>query len=177
MKQKITIHVRLDPARFRRFCRFDNFRRQHRWFVPVMTGMIMITISMALLFFGKARSETLPGILMGLGIAFPLFCFGIYNIQIESQIAKQNLRSVPEIYTLVLDQDGISAAGSQGDRTRVELTWAQMWAAFRYKGDIYLYISASRAFILPSGQADVPDEKLWELLLGSMDSSKCFNVR
>ena len=175
MKQKITVHVRLSPSQFRKFCRFDNFRRQHRWFVPIMTGMIMITISMALLFFGKSRSDTMPGILMGLGIAFPLFAFGMYTIQIESQIAKQNLKKNPEIYILELTTAGLGVTGAMQVRSRVDLPWTSMWGAFRRKGDIYLYATPARAFILPAGQADVPDAQVWKMITQYM-GEKCFDT-
>ena len=50
MAKQIDIHVRLDARTFRRFCAFDTFRRQRRWYFPVMAAMVLITVSAAGLF-------------------------------------------------------------------------------------------------------------------------------
>ena len=36
MARTIDIHVKLDPRTFRRYCAFDTFRRQRRWYPPVI---------------------------------------------------------------------------------------------------------------------------------------------
>ena len=50
MAKKIDISVRLDAKTFRRYCAFDTFRRQRRWYWPVLASMLLITVSMAGLF-------------------------------------------------------------------------------------------------------------------------------
>ena len=43
MAKQIDICVRLDAATFRRYCAFDTFRRQRRWYLPVLASMLLIT--------------------------------------------------------------------------------------------------------------------------------------
>ncbi len=91
MASDIRIHVHLDPRSYRQFCAFDTFRRQRRWFAPLLVSMLLLAASTAYLFLSVRPSGTFAGLLFGLGLAVPMFCFGLYFIQIEAQIAGLHL--------------------------------------------------------------------------------------
>lgn len=173
MAKPIEIHVRLDANTFRRYCAFDTFRRQRRWFPPVMAGMLLITLALAGLLNIIPMGESAAGVLMGLGIAVPLVAFGLYAIQVEAQIANRKLREAPEVYALRFADDGVRVADGQKPESSVTLGWDQLWAAFRRQDCVYLYATPDRAFILPNGQADAADEAVWKCLKRNMGEGKC----
>ena len=54
----------------------------------------------------------------------------------------------------------------------MDLEWYKLWAAFRRRDCFYLYVSPVRAYLLPSGQADAPDDAVWACLQAHM-GDKC----
>ena len=173
MAKPIESHVRLDAKTFRRYCAFDTFRRQRRWFPPVLVGMLLITLALAGLLNIIPMGESAAGVLMGLGIAVPLVVFGLYAIQVEAQIANRKLKEAPEVYALRFADDGVRVADGQNPESSVTLGWDQLWAAFRRRDCVYLYATPDRAFILPNGQANVADEAVWKCLNRNMGEGKC----
>ena len=164
MGRYIDIHVRLDAATFRRYCAFDTFRRQRRWYWPVLIGMVLITVALAGLLRLAPMSESAAGVLMGLGIAIPAVIFGLYVVQIEAQIARQGLKQAPAVYSLRLDAGGVRVTNDQKQESPLSVAWKDVPAAFRDKSCVYLYVSAARAFLLPDGQADADPDALWDYL-------------
>ena len=173
MAKKIDISVRLDAKTFRRYCAFDTFRRQRRWYWPVLAAMLLITVSMAGLFGVVRLSESASGVLMGLGIAVPLVVFGLYAIQIEAQIAAQHLKQSPEVYRLQLSDQGVRVCGAQQNGAPVDLPWDKLWAAFRRPDCVYLYVNPERALILPDDQAGVTPQALWRFLQEHLGAERC----
>ena len=171
MARTIDIHVKLDPRTFRGYCAFDTFRRQRRWYPPIMAGMVLVTLSAALLLMGKGTRAA--GVLMGLGIAVPMVVFGLYFIQIEAQVASQGLKSAPAVYSLALGTEGVKVTNDQKKEPAVELDWTQLWGAFRRPDAIYLYVNPQRAFILPDGQASASPDELWRFLQKHLGPEKC----
>ena len=173
MSRRIDIHVRLDAATFRRYCAFDNFRRQRRWFAPTMIGMVLITVALAGLLNLIPLGDSASGILMGLGFAVPMVVFGLYIVQIEAQIAARGLKSAPSVYSLALEASGVTVTNDQKQEPPVALSWDQFWAAFRRRDCVYLYISPDRALILPDGQASAPGDEVWRFLCKYMEKGRC----
>jgi len=173
----IELHVRIDDRMFRRYCAFDTFRRQRRWYLPVLTAMLLITAALAGLLGIIKMSETVSGLLMGLGIAVPLVVFGLYFIQIEAQIAGQHLKQAPAVYSLRLSEAGVQVTNDQKAEAPLELPWRGCWAAFRRKDCVYLYVNPARALILPDGQASVPAEELWRFLQANLGNEKCVSKK
>lgn len=177
MAKQIDIHVRLDARTFRRYCAFDTFRRQRRWYWPVLIGMVLITAALAGLLGLVPMAESASGVLMGLGIAVPMVVFGLYVIQIEAQIALQHLKQSPAVYSLRLDDDGVRVTNDQKKEPPVDIPWHRPWGAFRRSGCIYLYITPERALILPDDQASVPADAVWAFLKKQMGDARCVERR
>ena len=171
MARTIDIHVKLDPTTFRADCAFDTFRRQRRWYPPIMAGMVLVTLSAALLLMGKGTGAA--GVLMGLGIAVPMVVFGLYFIQVEAQVAAMKLKEKPAVYSLTLSADGVRVRNDQKSEDPVDLEWYKLWAAFRRRDCIYLYVNPERAFILPDGQASCSPDALWQYLQKNIGDAKC----
>ena len=170
MAKQIDIPVHLSAAAFRRYCAFDTFRRQRRWYAPVLIGMVLITLSLGGLLNLIPIGESAAGVLMGLGLAVPLVVFGLYVIQIETQVSRGGLKRAPLVYTLRLNADGVRVTGGGAP---VSVPWDRLWAAFRRRDCIYLYVNPERALILPDGQGSASGDEIWQYLRKSMAPGRC----
>ena len=175
MTEPIHIPVHLDARCFRRYCAFDALIRQRRWYWPLLLSMALITASLAGLFGWLPMSDGIKGLLMGLGLAVPMVNLGLYAIQVEAQVAGQHLKDAPLVYTLRLDDDGVQITNGQKEEPPVSLSWDGLWAAFRHRGDIYLYVRPERALILPGGQASVSTDRVWAFIRAHLGPEKCLD--
>lgn len=161
---KITIPVRLDAKTFKRFGRFDMFVLRKRWVRPVVFALILIAFAAVALLSGKEQSGLIAAVLLVVGLGLPLVYFGTFLSQVNLQAEQLRLDTPRPVYTVTLDFDGVRAVNNMKKEDAQSVKWADVQAAFRRKGCIYLYVSPVKAFLLPSGQADVPDEELWAYL-------------
>ena len=173
MGKQIDVHVRLDADTYRRYCNFDAFRRRRKWFTPLMASMCLIAVSMFLLLRQDRAYTTAAGVLMGLGIAVPMVFFGLYFIQQQAQIVGQGLKGGQPIYSIRLAEEGIRVTNDRRSEPSVDMDWSGLYAAFRRRGCVYLYVSPERALILPDGQASVSDAALWSFILRHMGENRC----
>ena len=164
MNEIITTRVRLDEKTFKRFSRFDMFRLRKRWRRPVFFALLMIAFAVVALLTGKAQAGMIASVLLVVGIGLPLVYFGTFFSQVNVQAAQQQLDPPRRVYTIAMDESGIHVVNNQKEEKQVDVPWKDVQAAFRNKGCTYLYVSAIRAFLLPDGQSDAPDEAVWACL-------------
>lgn len=161
---KITIPVRLDAKTFKRFGRFDMFVLRKRWVRPVVFALILIAFAAVALLSGKEQSGLIAAVLLVVGLGLPLVYFGTFLSQVNLQAEQLRLDTPRPVYTVTLDFDGVRAVNNMKKEDAQSVKWADVQAAFRRKSCIYLYVSPVKAFLLPSGQADVSDDELWAYL-------------
>ena len=77
------------------------------------------------------------------------------------------------VYTLTLGEAGIHIENNQKKEASQDLSWSSACQAFRKKNCIYLYVTPQKAFLLPGGQASVPDEELWDFVKKHLGAEKC----
>ena len=164
MNEIITTRVRLDEKTFKRFSRFDMFRLRKRWRRPVIFALMLIAFAVVALLTGKAQAGMIASVLLVVGIGLPLVYFGTFFSQVNVQAAQQQLDPPRRVYTIAMDESGIHVVNNQKEEKQVDVPWKDVQAAFRNKGCTYLYVSAIRAFLLPDGQSDAPDEAVWACL-------------
>lgn len=171
--RSITIPVRLDRKTFRRFACFDMFTLRKRWKRPVIFSLILIAFAFVALLTKKKQSGMIAAVLLVVGIGLPLVYFGSFLSQINLQALQQKLKSPRRVYTVTLREEGILVENNQRQEDLLEMEWTAVQKAFRRKGCIYLYVTAAKAFLLPDGQADAPDEEVWKFLGEHLGSEKC----
>ena len=164
MSTKITIPVKLNSKVFRHFSWFDMFILRKRWVRPVVFALILIAFAAVALLSGKAQAGLIAAVLLVVGLGLPLVWFGSFLSQVNLQAERLHLDNPRPVYTLTLDYDGLRVVNNMKKEDAQVVKWADVQAAFRRKDCIYIYVSTVRAYLLPSGQADVSDDALWAYL-------------
>ena len=169
----VTIPVRLDEKTFKRFARFDMFSLRRKWIRPVLFSAILIAFAFAALLIRKEQSGMLAAVLLAVGIGLPVVYFGSFLSQVNMQSLQRKLKPARRVYTVTLRESGILVRNDQRREDPLEMDWSSIQKAFRRKGCIYLYVTPAKAFLLPDGQADVPDEEVWHYLTEHLGAEKC----
>ena len=168
--KEITVRVRLDAKTFKRFSRFDTLRLRKRWTRPAAFALILVAFAVVALLTGKAQAGLIAAVLLVVGLGLPLVYFGTFFSQVNMKAA--DLDPPRAVYTVRLDYEGVRVTNDRKAEESVSLKWSQLAAAYRAKGCVYLYVNPARAFLLPDGQADVPDDARWAYLEKHM-GGKC----
>jgi len=169
----IVIPVRLDEKTFRRFALFDMFSLRKKWIRPLVFSLILIAFAFAAILIGKEQSGLIAAVLLVIGIGLPLVYIGSFLSQVNMQAARAKLKPARNVYTVTLCEEGIRVENNQKKEELLEKGWDSIQKAFRKKGCIYLYVTAAKAFLLPDGQANVPDPEVWQYLTDHLGKEKC----
>lgn len=171
--EKITIPVKLDEKTFKRFARFDMFILRKKWLRPAVFFLIMTVFAFAALLVRKEQSGMIAAVLLVIGIGLPLVYAGSFFSQVNMQAVSRKLKPARYVYTVILGEEGVTAKDNGKNEETPVIPWEKVQKAFRKKECIYLYVAAAKAFLLPAGQADVPDGEVWEFLKEHLGSDKC----
>lgn len=171
-RDTITIHVKLDASTFRHFAMFDTFRLKRGAIRPIVFTLILLAFSVACFVSGKEQSALMGSVLLVVGLGLPLVYFGSFFAQLNGQVKRQKLKPARNAYTLTLSPEGVRVRNDVKTEEELVLGWEQLYAAYRAKNCIYLYATPARAFLLPAGQADAPDDELWAMLAARMPKGK-----
>ena len=169
----ITIPVQLDEKTFKRFARFDMFALRKKWIRPVLFSVILIAFAVAALLIRKEQSGMIAAVLLTIGIGLPVVYIGSFLSQVNMQSLQRKLKPARSVYTVMLRESGILVRNDQRQEDPLEMDWTSIQRAFRRKGCVYLYVTPAKAFLLPDGQADVPDEEVWSYLAEHLGAEKC----
>ena len=169
----ITVPARLDGKCFRRFAWFNSFVRQKRWVSPLIFSLILTVFAVVILITGQDKAALLSTVLLTVGLGLPVVYVWTFFSQVKQQVKRFRLDPPRLVYSVTLGEDGIRAENHVQSQDPQETAWGDTWKAFRQKDCIYLFVSENRAFLLPAGQADVPDEDLWAFLVDHMGQDKC----
>lgn len=168
MNHQITIPVLLDEKTFKRFSRFDMLRLRKKYVRPIVFALILIAFAIAALLTGKAQAGMIAAVLLAVGLGLPLVYFGTFFSQVNVQAAQSALGKGRAVYTVRMDDGGITVHNAVKEEPPVTVRWTDLQAAFRVKGCVYLYVNTARAFLLPDGQADAGDDALWNCITQHM---------
>lgn len=169
----ITVHVKLDEKTFKRFARFDMFALRKKWIRPAVFALILIAFAFVALLARKEQSGMIAAVLLAVGIGLPLVYIGSFLSQVNMQAARAKLKPARPVYTVTLREEGVRIVNDQKEEEPQEAAWSSICQAFRKKGCIYLYVTARKAFLLPSKQADAPDHEVWAYIREHLGDEKC----
>lgn len=173
MTRDIVIPVKLDQKTFRRFAWFDMLWLRKRWVRPAVFAIILCGFAYAALWTRLPQSGMIAAVLMAVGLGLPIVYVGMFLSQVNVQAEKSGLGKGKLVYTVTLRSRDFSVVNHQKQGEAVTVPWLEAGQAFRMRGCIYLYASPVRAFLLPDGQAGVPDEEVWQAILQRLGKDKC----
>lgn len=190
MAQKnILIPVRLDSAAFQDFALFDTFlRRGTLWRICLFSGPLAIAACVCFAF-GNARNQgaMLGGVLLAVGLALPAVYLLNFFREIKQKGSQLGLDQPRLVYTVRLGEESVSFSPARLGRTpggapspkgeTVVTPWPQMYGAWRTKEAVYLYAAPNAAYLLPCGQAGLPDEELWAFIAAHLEPQKLHGRR
>ena len=105
-------------------------------------------------------------VLLGVGLVLPLVWFGMFFSSVRQQAKRSALSAETTQYFVTLSEEKIHVI--KGKET-ADFSWQDVYLARRVKGCVYLYVSPSRAFLLPeedqSGHA-------WAIITAALSPSK-----
>ena len=172
-RQSIVISVRLDEKTFRRFARFDMLRLRKRWVKPALFALILCAFAFVALISRKPESGMIAAVLLAVGLGLPIVYVGMFLSQVNLQADKWKLGKGRPVYTVTLRSRDFTVVSDQKAGETVTVDWKDAAQAFRMPGCIYLYASPAKAFLLPDGQADAPDQEVWAIIMTHLGADKC----
>ncbi len=171
--QTITIPVKLDEKTFRRFARFDMLCLRKRWVKPFVFALILCAFAAVALITRLPKSGMIAAVLLVVGLGLPVVYIGMFLSQVNVQAAQWKLGKGRNVYTVKLTDTGFQVTNDRKQENTGVVPWAKAAQAFRRQDCIYLYATPAKAFLLPAGQADAPDDAVWAMIENSMGPSKC----
>lgn len=172
-EKSIVIPVKLDEKTFRRFARFDMLILRRKWVRPLVFSLILIAFAVIALLTRKSQSGMIAAVLLVVGVGLPVVYIGTFLSQVNMQAARLKLKPARRVYTVTLRESGVTVENNQKKEDLLNLEWPSIQQAIRKKDCIYLYATAAKAFLLPNGQADVPDPEVWDFLVLHLGTEKC----
>lgn len=171
---KQTVQVEVTEKIFKDFALFDVFTRLHRW-KPLALFASILGVS-AIICFAMQTAEN-SGVLLGVvlllvGLGLPLVYIQQFFMSLKIQSNKMGLGKPQHVYTITVDPD--SAMMTVQPRTGEAESYVlnELYGAWRLKDAIYLYVSGTKAYILPNACIPNGAEKLWMLLKEHMQAEK-----
>lgn len=178
----LSVPVQIDTAIFRDFAAFDVWTRQKRWQRPLVFAVILL-IGAVVCFtqVGKRDGALLLGSVLTLvGVGLPLVYVIMFYRSVSRQAKRMGLAAAKDAYRVELDETGVCMrpAGAQDKEAEaVTRTWDQVYEAWRTPGAIYLYVTATQAYLLPVEQIPGGADRAWELLGRCLPAEKLHTAR
>ena len=170
--QSITVQVRLDEKTFRRFARFDMLSLRRKWVKPVVFALILCAFAAVALISRLPQSGMIAAVLLAVGLGLPIVYIGMFLSQVNMQASKWRLGKGRNVYTVKLTEEGFQVTNPRKQENTGLIPWEKAAQAFRRKDCIYLYATPAKAFLLPNGQADAPDDAVWAYIRNGIGSQK-----
>lgn len=169
------IDVVITEAIFRRFTMFDLLRRRKVWRSPAIFAGILVPCAIICFVMSHVRGAILLGsTLLVVGLGLPLYYFVAFFASLNQQIVTMGLKKRPmEAYSLELTGKPNGIHITNGKET-ADYEWKMVHHVYRDKMATYLYMTPSRAFILPDTSLEGDQgEEMWLLILENVGSGKC----
>ncbi len=168
----ITIPVKLSEKSFRRFALYDAFVLNRKWIRPASFAGILTGFAVIALLSRRQQSGLIAAVLLVIALGLPLVWAGTFLTQVNLQVQRFRLKPPRLVYTVTLTEESMHVQHAGKSKETVDIALKDLWTVRQCRGDMYLYASPGRAFILPSGQADAADAEILELLSDKVHASR-----
>ena len=167
----IAIPCKIDRKTFTRFAVYDTLIRKKGWRNPVLFALIMSAFA-AVCFLARkthAQATLLGGVLLGVGLVLPIVWFGMFFFSIRRQAKRSGLSPDTVQYTVTLSDEKIHVTKG---KEAADFQWQDAHLGRRVKGCIYLYVSPTRAFLLPDCEET---DRAWAIITSKLAPAKIEN--
>jgi len=167
----VTIPCKIDQETFTRFAVYDALVRKKGWRNPALFALIMSAFAVVC-FLGRgthAQAALIGGVLLGIGLLLPAVWLGMFFSSVRSQAGRSGLSPDKAQYFVTLSDEKIFV--SKGKET-ADFQWQDAVLARRVRGCIYLYVSPTRAFLLPDSEKT---EQAWTIITAMLAPEKIQN--
>lgn len=174
MKEKlraVTVECKIDPETFTRFAVYDALVRKKGWRNPALFALIMSAFAVVC-FLGRgthAQAALIGGVLLGIGLLLPGVWLGMFFSSVKKQTRRSGLSRDKAQYYVTLSDEKIFV--SKGKET-ADFQWQDTVLARRARGCIYLYVSPTRAFLLPDNEKT---GQAWTIITAMLPPGKIQN--
>lgn len=164
----LTLAGNIDRKTFFRFAVYDSLIRKKGWRNPALFALIMSAFAL-ICFSGRGKHEQaalIGSVLLGVGLILPLVWLGMFFASVRRQAKRSGLSADRPQYLVTLTPEKIHV---EKEKEKADFAWKDVYLAYRAKGCIYLYVSPTRAFLLP----DCADtEQAWGMIRDRIDGAK-----
>ena len=164
----LTLEGNIDGAIFRRFAVFDAFTRRKAWRNPLLFAVILSAFAVVCFLGrnGREQAVLLGTVLLSIGIVLPLVWVGMFLGSVRRQAKASGLSLEKAQYYVTLLSDGVKVVK---EKENAAYSWGDVYMAYRVQDCIYLYVSASRAFLLPECEKT---DRAWEIISSHLPTEK-----
>lgn len=158
--KNILVQSRITPEIFREFAIFDTLYRRKQYRRPLVFALIQLTFAfVCFLMRQRAEQAVLLGvILLIIGLGLPAVYILSFLRSVHFKAKQLGLASAPYVYTVRLTPEKITVADG---RRKAEYPWEAVKYAYRLQRSICLYVSESRAYLLPTAERETEEERRW----------------
>ena len=164
----VTLACKIDKKTFKRFAVYDTLVRRKGWKNPAVFALIMSAFALVCFLGRKTHPQAtlLAGVLLCVGLSLPLTWFAMFFSSVGKQARRSGLSPGTVQYFVTLSDEKIFVTKG---KESASFQWADAHMARRVKGCIYLFVSPSRAFLLP----DCEDtDRAWEIITAKLEPEK-----
>lgn len=158
----MTIEVDLTAEEFKRFSLFDTFRRRKMWRSPVTFASILSFCALICYLMHHVEGAVMLGsVLLLVGLGMPITYFTAFFTSLNKQARTLGLPKV--VYSLCLTEKSNGIA-IENDHEQADYKWKDVYHVYRGKTATYLFMTPTRAFILPHSCIEEGADALWQLV-------------
>lgn len=169
----MTIVVNLSAGEFKRFSRFDTFRRRKMWRSPAIFASILSVSALICFLMHHVEGAIMLGcVLLIVGLGMPLVYFVTFFSSLRKQVRTLGLSRPQWVYTLCLTEKAKGISVDNG-REHADYAWKDVYHVYFGDTATYLYMTPARAFILPHSCVEEGFEVLWQFLKKKLPAEKC----
>ena len=166
------IEANLTEKIFRKFTMFDMMRRRKVWRSPATFASILsVSAAICFLMHHVEGAILLGTVLLIVGLGMPLVYFATFFSSLNKQILELGLKRPRVFYTLTLTEksDGI---GVHNEKEQASYKWKDVHHVYRDTLATYLFMTPTRAFILPHTSVEEGADALWQLMEKKIPENK-----
>jgi hypothetical protein len=164
---EIIVESKIDKKIYLDFFRFNCFYMNKHARNSFLFPLLLLLFAIFNWFVGSAY---LGWILFVLALITPIWILITYRSQAEKQIRQFDLNSPKVFYTISFSSNGIYI---RNKKEKADYNWDTVYSIYRTSCYMYLYLTKTKAFIIPfEGILSSTPELLWQLFTDNVEATK-----